>query len=261
MRRTRSLGARRTWLAWPPGVGVPGEDSHAGRPARQPVAVRAVAQDPAQVRHLRSGVNLTLGVHGGALVAVAQVLDPRQGAFVDGPADGVLHLPAPLSRAGQRVKAEYALVWPAAWALGLAASITVASSRMTSTGCGHPPGSVTGRVNSLPATRTGGSCPCRTTIASHSLTRGGAHSLGHLVEHPQQRGVRGPAPGTEDLLLGGHRLDVGQARRPGRQGARRIHQRPTPMPERDNPARATTSVKPVVTPSRSASNRGSTTPA
>ncbi|MCA1678528.1 MAG: hypothetical protein LC777_06070, partial [Actinobacteria bacterium] len=39
----------------------------------------------------------------------------------------------------------------------------------------------------------------------------------------------------EQVLLRGHRLDVGQARRPGRQRAGGIHQRATPMPQRDEP--------------------------
>ena len=52
-----------------------------------------------------------------------------------------------------------------------------------------------------------------------------------------------------------------QARRPRGQRARRVHQRPTPVTQRDEPALATTPASSVHNPSRSASNRGSTTPA
>ncbi len=53
-----------------------------------------------------------------------------------------------------------------------------------------------------------------------------------LVQRAQHRGVRAPTSRTEQLHLRGHRLDVGQARRPGRQRARPVHQRPTAMPDR-----------------------------
>ena len=63
----------------------------------------------------------------------------------------------------------------------------------------------------------------------------GTQPPGQLVQDPQHRGVRRPTPGTEDLLLRGHRLDVTQTRRARGQRARRVHQRPPPMPQRKEP--------------------------
>lgn len=66
------------------------------------------------------------------------------------------------------MKPEPAIYVPAAWALGRAASIKVASHRMTSTERGVAPGSIAGQVRSLPATDTEGNRPCRATIAAHA---------------------------------------------------------------------------------------------
>ena len=53
---------------WP--RGAPGDQPHTPRPGRQPVGARAVAHDPGQVRHLRGGVDVAVGVHRGAPVAL-----------------------------------------------------------------------------------------------------------------------------------------------------------------------------------------------
>ncbi len=63
----------------------------------------------------------------------------------------------------------------------------------------------------------------------------GAQPPGQLVQDPQHRGIRGPTPGTEDFFLGGHRLNVTQTRRSRGQRTRRVHQRPTPVTQRDEP--------------------------
>jgi hypothetical protein len=63
-----------------------------------------VPHDPGQVRDLRGGVEVAVGVHGRAPVAVAQLLDPGHGPFVDRPADGVLHPPAALAVLGRGVQ-------------------------------------------------------------------------------------------------------------------------------------------------------------
>ncbi len=111
-----------------------------------------------------------------------------------------------------------------------------------------------GRPRLRPSRRGGASQPPpRQTVA--------ADPLGQLVQRPQQRAVRRATTGTVDLLLGGHRLDVGQAGRPRGQGTGRVHQRPAPMADREEPGPGTTSARSAVSPSRSASSRGSTGPA
>jgi hypothetical protein len=72
---------------------------------------------------------------------------------------------------GQRVETEPALIRTRRLGLGAGGLDQGGIQRMTSTGRRPAPGSVAGRVRSLPATFTAGNCPCRATICAHALTR------------------------------------------------------------------------------------------
>ncbi|HZA05574.1 MAG TPA: hypothetical protein VE617_13500 [Propionibacteriaceae bacterium] len=164
---------------------------------------------------------------------------------------------------------------PAAWALGLAASIKVASSRMTSTGRARPPGSVAGRVRSLPATWTAGSCPCRATIASHAVARAAAVARASRrpgSPSPPSRSASSPSARTivlSDAPPPGPKSSSWEviASTSDRHVAPAANAQVASTSARPrcrtgkNPARATTSARPAVRPTRSANNRGSTTPA
>ena len=146
---------------------------------------------------------------------------------------------------------------------------------MTSTGRGVPPGLVAGLTRSLPATCTAGSCPFRAVIASHALAR--AAAVARASRRPGS-----PLPPTRSASSSNARnIVLSDAPPPGPKisscaviastsdrhvaPAANAHVASTSARPRcrtgKNPARATTSARPVVRPSRSANNRGSTTPA
>ena len=164
---------------------------------------------------------------------------------------------------------------PAACALALAASIKVASSRTTRTGRGLPPGSVAGRVRSLPATLTAGSCPCRATIAAHAVARAVAVTrASRRPGSPSAPNRSASSSSTRSMVLSdappsGPKISswavIASTSDRHVAPAANAHVASTSARPRcrsgQNPARATTSARPVVRPSRSANNRGSTTPA
>ena len=203
-------------------------------------------------------------IGGGERAGIARALHHRQ------------RVPDVGAPAGQRVKAEPALV--GARRLGLGAGGLDQGGVQPDHQ--HRPWPATGRGGGSGQVRAGDRHRGQLPVPGHDRRprrgpgRGGgpgqpppgqpvaAQPLGQLVQRPQHRGVRRPTPGTEDLRLArsSPRCRTGSVAPAANAHVASTSARPR-CRSGMNPARATTSARPVVRPSRSASNRGSTTPA